>query len=151
MQATFFCVGTNAQKFPQLMQAIREQGHAIGNHTMRHERGTATSYVDYRASIIAAAPYTSTKLFRPPYGRISMRYARRLKKEYSIIMWTWLSYDFDPTVPIETIIQQTERIRPGDILVLHDNVKVEDRVKVLLPALLTRLKGKGYKFGLISA
>lgn len=151
VHATFFCVGANAEKFPQLMQTIREQGHAIGNHTMRHEKGTETSYSKFRASIDAAAPHTSTTLFRPPYGRLPMSYTRRLKKEYSIIMWTWLSFDFDPTVPVETILKQAERIRPGDILVLHDNLKVEDRLKTVLPAVIAGLKGKGYKFGLISA
>lgn len=149
--ATFFCVGANAEKYPQLMQTIQEQGHAIGNHTMRHERGTASSYRDFRASIDAAAAHTSTTLFRPPYGRLPMLYARRIKREYTIVMWSWLSFDFDPTISVNTILKQAERIRPGDILVLHDNLKVEDRVKIVLPALLTTLKAKGYKFGIISA
>jgi len=149
--ATFFCVGANAEKFPQLMQTIREHGHVIGNHTMHHEKGTANTYGDFKASIDAAATHTSTTLFRPPYGRLPMLHARKIKREYTIVMWSWLSFDYDPTISVETILQQAERIRPGDILVLHDNLKVEERLKFVLPALLAIVKRKGYKFGLISA
>lgn len=151
IQATFFCVGENAQKFPELMEEMRSGGHGIGNHTMRHERGTVTNFTDYKKSIDEAANYTCSILFRPPYGRMPASYTRKLKKQYHIIMWTWLSYDYDHQLSVEEILQRADKIRPGDILVVHDNVKVEDRLKELLPELIRMLKEKGFRFGIISA
>lgn len=151
ISATFFCVGENARKYPDLMDRIRQQGHAIGNHTMQHEKGTKTSYGEYRDSIDQAAPLTDAQLFRPPYGRLPMGHGRKVGRKYRIVMWSWLSYDYDPKVPVEEILQAAEQIRPGDIIVLHDNRKVEERIKALLPELVEILKRKGYRFGLISA
>lgn len=151
IQATFFCVGENAYKLPERMQELRAQGHAIGNHTMRHEKGTSTHFSAYKKSIDEAAPYTSARLFRPPYGRMPAHFTRKLRKEYRIVMWSWLSYDYDHTVEVSTILARAESIRPGDILVLHDNIKVEERLKELLPELIRSLKAKGFQFGLISA
>jgi peptidoglycan/xylan/chitin deacetylase (PgdA/CDA1 family) len=150
-KATFFCVGTNAKELPELMNEIRSRGHLIGNHTMHHENALKTSVEDYFDSISAADEFTSSQFFRPPYGRLRMKEALKLAKKYKIVMWTWLSYDFDRSVPVDRILENAERkIRPGDILVLHDNVKVKDRVELLLPALLEVIKRKGLKCELIS-
>jgi len=62
-------------------------------------------------------------------------------------MWSWLSYDFDPTIPISAILDKAKKqIKAGDILVLHDNPKVTDRVKELLPQLIEIIEEKGLKF-----
>jgi peptidoglycan/xylan/chitin deacetylase (PgdA/CDA1 family) len=151
IKASFFCVGENARKHPELMEQMRAAGHQIGNHTMRHEKGTQTSFEAYKKSIDEAAAYTSTQLFRPPYGRMPAHFTRKLRTQYRIIMWSWLSYDYDPNVSVEQILQSAESIKAGDILVFHDNVKVEERLHVLLPALIHILKAKGLRFALISA
>lgn len=149
--ATFFCVGANAKALPELMKEMRSEGHAIGNHTMRHEKGTKVSKSDYLASIEDASKHIPSPLFRPPYGRVPMAYTSAIRKSYRIVMWSWLSYDYDKEVPVETILKSAKSIRGGDILVLHDNLKSFDRVQEILPALLCILNEKGLKCDVISA
>lgn len=151
IKATFFCVGENARKLPEWMDAIRKEGHTVGNHTMRHEKGTSTTFKDYSTSIEEAAVHTSSSLFRPPYGRMPAHFTRKLKKQYHIVMWSWLSFDYDHQVSVQHILKHAAEIKPGDILVLHDNLKVEERLKELLPELIRKLKERGFRFGLISA
>lgn len=151
IKATFFCVGSNARNLPDLMSKIREEGHVVGNHTMNHEKGTKTNKEEYLKSIQEASEYTSSILFRPPYGKLPMSHSKMIVEDYKVVMWTWLSYDYDIEVKVETILNSAEFIRAGDILVLHDNVKVKDRLKEILPALLDILEKKNLKFGLISA
>ena len=151
VKATFFCVGTNVSKHPELLENIINKGHAIGNHTMRHEKGTEVSKEDYFNSVKAASEEIPSTLFRPPYGRMPMKFAREIRKEYQIIMWTWLSYDYDSTISVKTILQKAQRIKAGDILVVHDNIKSQDRLKEILPQLIEIIKSKGLQFELISA
>lgn len=151
IKATFFCVGANAQKFPSLIDEIKSKGHVIGNHTMHHEKGTKTKKSDYLASINEAAKHIDSNLFRPPYGRLPWTYTRSIAKNYKIIMWSWLSYDYDHTVSVDKIIEEADDIYPGDILVVHDNVKMLDRIQVILPKLVEVIKKKGLKFEVISA
>lgn len=150
VKATFFCVGSNAKTHPEMMERIVREGHAIGNHTMRHEKGTKVSKKNYIDSINEASNYIDSTLFRPPYGRLPMIYGRSIRKRYQIIMWTWLSYDYDKAVPVSKIIEEAHRIKSGDVLVVHDNEKVTDRIKVILPELIKIVRSKGLKFGVIS-
>ena len=152
VKATFFCVGTNVQKHPELVELLVSKGHAIGNHTMSHENGNKVKQGDYLASIASTNDLLETNLFRPPYGRMPLKYDKGIDAQNKIVMWTWLSYDFDPKVSIEKILESADKkIQPGAILVMHDNAKVEERVKELLPKLIDLLKDKGYKFATISA
>jgi len=151
VKATFFCVGANVVEHPKILERILNEGHAIGNHTMRHEKGTETTRSDYFKSIEDAAKVIPSNLFRPPYGRIPMAYTKNLRRKYKIIMWTWLSYDYHPEVSAETILKRAESIQPGDILVLHDNVKSFEKLKVVLPELLMLIENKGLKLAPISA
>lgn len=151
VKATFFCVGGNAVKHPDLLKTILEQGHALGNHTMRHEKGTELSQTEYLKSIAEAGKVISSKLFRAPYGRLPMRYCKEIRKEYTIVMWTWLSYDYDAKVPVDKILKKAQKIKGGDIIVLHDNYKSADRLKEILPELIKLIKAKGLQFDIISA
>lgn len=150
IKATFFCVGENAKNNPELMDEIRSAGHVIGNHTMYHENGNKTSKQAYLKSIEEAEPFTSSILFRPPYGRLPISFVKPIRKKYKIIMWSWLSYDYDHSVSVDKILSKVEKIKAGDILVLHDNAKVEERIKVLLPQLIRLLKEKGYNFDVLT-
>lgn len=149
IKATFFCVGENAKQHPALMETIRNQGHTIGNHTMRHENGNKTDKEAYLKSIEEAASFTSETLFRPPYGRLPISYVKSIRKKYKIIMWSWLSYDYDSNISEETIISKAKKIKAGDILVVHDNVKVEERLKVILPQIIAIVKEKGLEFDIV--
>lgn len=149
IKATFFCVGHNVVKYPELYQRILAEGHEVGNHTYDHLNYYKTDKERYLKSIDEAAEHISSTLFRPPYGRIDSHLSRTLSKRYHIVMWSWLSYDYDVQVPISLILKKAENIKAGDILVLHDNKKVKERVQVLLPELVEVLERKGFQFALI--
>ena len=146
MKATFFCVGDNVRKHPEIFEQILSEGHAVGNHTMRHEKGIVTEESSYLDSVDEASKYIESSLFRPPYGRMSGKQSRVLRKKFRIIMWTWLSYDYDQNVPTQRIIHKAEKeIRSGDIVVFHDNMKSFDRLKEILPEVLNDIEKKGLK------
>lgn len=152
VKATFFCVGNNAKTLPSLMKGMVDKGHAIGNHTMHHEKGISVSKDVYFDSISECSTYVKSNLFRPPYGRMSLAYDKELIEKYKIIMWSWLSYDYDSNISVDEILERADKsIVSGDILVLHDNVKVTDRLKVLLPNLIELLLKKGFKFEVITS
>lgn len=149
VSATFFCVGSNCVKYPALYQRILSEGHAVGNHTMNHENGFKTNNEDYLNSIKQASSVIQSNLFRPPYGRMKQKLEKEICSDYKIIMWSWLSYDYDRNVPLSTIFQKAESIKSGDILVFHDNKKTKDRLKELLPPIIEQLKTRGFQFELI--
>lgn len=143
IKATFFCVGENVSRYPEIYRRILAEGHTTGNHTMRHENALKVKPGEYLRSVEEAAAVISSPLFRPPYGRLTPALARNIRKRYRIVMWSWLSYDFDSAVSVDTIIEKAGRqIRPGDILVLHDNPKIAAKQKELLPRLIEVLQQK---------
>ena len=146
VKATFFCVGTNCENHPELLQKIEAEGHSTGNHTMRHEKGTTIGKNYYLSSIEAADKIIKSNLFRPPYGRLPISFSKEITKKYNVIMWTWLSYDYDERIPVSVIIEKAKKIKNGDILVVHDNIKTQSRLKELLPQLIRLVKEKGYSF-----
>lgn len=147
ISATFFCVGSRVRQHPEILERILKEGHSVGNHTMDHERGTATKNEDYLKSVENASQFISSDLFRPPYGRMTNSQEKLLLKHgYKIIMWSWLSYDFDNEIQDDKIILESKQIRGGDILVFHDNIKTADRLKRILPKILDDLQEKGFVF-----
>lgn len=147
--ATFFCVGENVLNYPDLYERILKEGHKTGNHTMKHLNGMKIDKQTYLASIKEAENVIKSNLFRPPYGRMNRRLDKSLSEDFKIIMWSWLSKDYDNTVPIEKIIHSAKRIRPGDILVFHDNIKAKERLKELLPPIIRNLKENQFTFKFI--
>lgn len=150
-KATFFCVGENIRKQPELFQRVLSEGHAAGNHTMKHLNSIKTENQAYLDSFREFEQLYPGTLFRPPYGRIKPSIAKEIGKTHQIIMWSWLSYDYDLSVSNERILSEAQRIKPGDILVLHDNAKIADRQRALLPQLFELLREKGFRSEVISA
>lgn len=143
LKATFFCVGENVQKYPAIFERILAEGHAVGNHSMRHENALKTKPSTYLKSVYQTATLIDSSLFRPPYGRLTPILAKKIRKDFQIVMWTWLSYDFDRKVTVDAIVERAQReIKAGDILVLHDNAKIADRQKELLPRIIGVLHDK---------
>ena len=149
-KATFFCVGENVRKHPELFRRILNEGHMVGNHTMKHLNSIKTENELYLQSFREFENTCPTKLFRPPYGRIKPSVAKEIAKTHQIIMWSWLSYDYDLRVSNERILSEAKRIKPGEILVLHDNAKITERQKELLPQLFQLLKEAGFRSEAIS-
>jgi peptidoglycan/xylan/chitin deacetylase (PgdA/CDA1 family) len=145
--ATFFCVGENVKQYPEIYARVIAEGHSVGNHSMEHIKGIKVPLKKYVNSVERAAEWIDSDLFRPPYGRISLRQTYQLKKKYKIIMWSWLSYDFDPEVPVDVILSKGKKgIGSSDIIVVHDNRKTADRLKLLLPQLIEIIRSKGLNF-----
>lgn len=144
--ATFFCVGENVKRNPEIYQRLLDEGHAVGNHTMKHLNGMKENHRTYLQSIIETEKIVDSTLFRPPYGRLNRKLDKVLQKRFKIIMWSWLSKDYDSTVSDEQIIEASFKIEPGDILVFHDNIKTIDRIQRVLPPIIERLKSEGFIF-----
>ena len=147
-KATFFCVGENVAKHPEIYAALTDKGHAVGNHTYNHLNGWKTETADYINNVAKAGGLIQSRLFRPPYGKIKRSQARALKyKGFHIILWSVLTYDFDKGLNTddawENILKYT---RPGSIIVFHDHLKAFDNLRELLPKTLEYFKLQGYVF-----
>ncbi|NOY37479.1 MAG: polysaccharide deacetylase family protein [Chlorobi bacterium] len=120
-KATFFCLGRRVEKYPDLFERIKKEGHAVGNHTYSHLSGWTTGNRKYFEDIERADKLIGSKLFRPPYGRIRPSQIRVLKERYKIIMWDVMSGDYDPRQTPEQISRRLEKhIRPGSVVVGHE-------------------------------
>jgi peptidoglycan/xylan/chitin deacetylase (PgdA/CDA1 family) len=146
-KATFFCVGDNVRKHPDVFQTVIDAGHTVGNHTMHHLNGWQVDHQTYLNDIAACARLVNSLLFRPPYGKIRPGQLRSVARDYQIIMWDVLSGDFDtrisPLACRDYVLQASE---PGSIVVFHDSIKAFERLKVALPATLEYFSSKGYLF-----
>jgi peptidoglycan/xylan/chitin deacetylase (PgdA/CDA1 family) len=157
-KATFFMVGENVEKHPELVKSILIDGHRIGNHTHNHLNGFKVSILQYLNNTEKCEkglePYLNpneTKLFRPPYGRLTPREIVKLKKRgFKIILWDVLSKDYDPkTSPSECVNNVVQNVVPGSIIVMHENLKASKNVKEALPEILRHLKNDGYSFSVL--
>jgi len=147
-KATFFTVGENVERYPEIMQRIREEGHTSGHHTNKHLNALHTSKAEYLADVEIAASKNPSPFFRPPYGKLTLPVYQALKNKYRIVLWDIISEDYDENYTAEECIEKVLRqVRPGSIVVLHDNPKCLEKVKVILPEILERLKKSGYSFG----
>lgn len=148
-KATFFCLGKNVDTNPSIYKRILTEGHAVGNHTNNHFNGWKTLSVNYFQNIIEASKKIKSNLFRPPYGKlkyIQSRYIRK-KMKFNIIMWDVISADFDTSISGEECYQNViKHTKKGSIIVFHDSVKAEPRMKYALPKVLDYFSKKGYTF-----
>lgn len=145
-KATFFCVGENVQRYPELFQQILDEGHGIGNHTFNHLNAWETDKDVYLENADKAALLIPSKLFRPPYGKITPKLIRSLESKYRLVMWTVLSGDFDAdTNPQQCFENATSKTEDGDILVFHDNIKAKRNILEALPRILEYFDNLGIK------
>ena len=144
VKATFFMVGENIDKHPEVFRQVVETGHAIGNHTYNHLKGWYTPYNEYMANVDKFPK--ETKLFRPPYGKATFRQRRALhKKGYRLIYWDILTRDYDPTRTPEQMLKQIQRnVRPGSIINFHDSLKSNERMLEVLPKVIEYLQAEKY-------
>lgn len=157
IKATFFCIGDNIKKHPEVYRRILQEGHQTGNHTFNHLNGWKTRTNHYIENFKLCETEHSklntehSFLFRPPYGKIKPSQSKAIRQfGYKIIMWDVLSYDFDPTISsekcLENVISNTEQ---GSIIVFHDSIKAEKNLKYALPKAIQILKNKGFVFDVI--
>lgn len=146
-KGTFFCVGANVRKYPEVYAELLRGGHKTGNHTEHHTNGWTVYNRIYFKEVFQCARVVRSRLFRPPYGKIRFTQIARLKKDYRIVMWDVLSKDYDPDLTGEQVADRVIRSAgPGSIVVFHDSLKAEPRLRTALPAVLAHFSGLGYRF-----
>ncbi len=164
-KATFFCIGDNVKKHPDIFRRIIDEGHCIGNHTFSHLNGWKTSASEYLENTWQAEKIMTETgkllktnnselqtpnypLFRPPYGKIKNSQAKSLKERgYKIVMWDVISGDYDRDFSAEECLKNvTVNATPGSTIVLHDSKKAFKNLKIILPQILDYYKEIGLEF-----
>lgn len=157
IKATFFCIGDNIRKHPQLFQRILAEQHQIGNHTYHHLNGWKSTFEEYVRNVdlcqqeILKHSKQPALLFRPPYGKIKKKQGDYILKEgFEIVMWSIITKDYEATLSPQNCLKRTiKQLKPGRILVFHDSVKAEKNLKYTLPLLIEYLKKEGYTFSIL--
>lgn len=143
--ATFFCLGRNVDKHPEIYNEILAGGHSVGNHSYSHLKGFRSSIKRYMDDINLASGMIDSRLFRPPYGRIFPGQVKAVLEQYDIIMWDVLSIDYNSGLSGDRVLQNvTRNVKPGSIIVFHDSDKAADNLYYALPRTLDFLKEEGY-------
>ncbi len=147
VKATFFMVGQNVQRNPQLLDEVRRRGHCVGNHTLHHIQGASATTLRYMRDAAEGADLTGSTLFRPPHGWLRPRQLWALKKHYRIIMYDIVTRDYSRHVDAARVVDNVRRYtRDGSIIVFHDSLKSYPRLKTALPEAIEWLKAQGYAF-----
>ncbi len=152
-KATFFTVGDNLVKYPEVAEQALSQGHRLANHTQHHLKGWKTPLQQYLHDVAQCqqeleklAP-AAPKLFRPPYGRITSRQSAALRGTYELVMWDVLTNDYDKSLSQEKCLQQTlKHTQSGSIIVFHDSLKAKQNMMYALPRFLDHFTAAGYTF-----
>lgn len=160
VKATFFCIGNNIEKYPEIFNTVIQEGHAIGNHTFNHLNGWKTNTENYLENVRlcgnqiqkSAICNLQSTIFRPPYGKITSNQSKKLMQlGYKIIMWDVLSADFDQTITPEKCLENViSNVTSGSIIVFHDSVKSFKNLAFTLPKTLEFLKEKGFVADVLS-
>ena len=159
-KGTFFCVGENLVRHPDIARAALAAGHRLGNHTQHHRSAWASSRADYAQDVarcqveltrVGAPPASpldgDAPLFRPPHGRLTWPLLRALRPQFRVAMWSVLTRDYDPDLsPADCLHYTLAAIRPGDVVVFHDSRKASLRLRFVLPRVLAHLAACGYHF-----
>ena len=147
VKATFFMVGDNVRRHPELLEEVRRRGHGVGNHTMHHLQGMRTRGVSYLRDVAEADALIGSRLFRPPHGIMRWGQARAIKNRYNIIMYDVVSRDYNRRLSPERIFDNVRRYtRDGSIIVFHDSLKARDNMLTAMPRAVRWLQEQGYEF-----
>lgn len=156
VKATFFMVGENIDKHPDVFEQVVRGGHAIGNHTYNHIKGWKVSTAEYIANVQKweeavkrQSPITNYQslLFRPPYGRTWLWQRRAVRRlGYEIYLWDVLTRDYNPCRTPEAMLCQIKRqTRAGSIINFHDSIKSNERMLEVLPKAIEWLLAQGFE------
>lgn len=147
IKATFFMVGDNVRRNPELLEEVKRRGHSYGNHTMHHLQGMKVRGVRYLRDVREADAIIDSPLFRPPHGILRWGQARALKNQYNIIMYDLVTRDYNKNLTPEQVVDNVRiYARKGSIIVFHDSLKAWKNLKVALPNAIEWLLDEGYEF-----
>ncbi len=153
IKATFFCIGDNIRKHPEIFKRVVNEGHAIGNHTYNHLKGWQTQVNAYLkniqecdSAITVNCQLSTVNYFRPPYGRITPKQIKSIKDK-RIVMWDVLTRDYDAALSAENCLKGSlKAVRNGSIIVFHDSLKAERNLRYALPRFIETCLKEGYTF-----
>ena len=147
IKATFFMVGDNVRRHPELLDEVRRRGHSYGNHTMHHMQGMKTKARRYLRDVAEAAALSDRPLFRPPHGLLRWKQAAVLKEHLNIVMYDLVSRDYSKKLNGEQVLENVKRYaRNGSIIVFHDSLKASRNMRYALPRAIEWLLEQGYEF-----
>ena len=147
IKATFFCVGDNVRKFPDLFAELKRRGHHVGNHTMHHLKGFRVDYQTYIDDVAEADGYIDSTLMRPPYGRIKWSQLHTLRQKYTVVFWDVITRDYNACLTPEQVLRIVKRYtRNGSIIVFHDSKKAAKNMLAVIQPAIDFLKNEGYDF-----
>lgn len=150
IKATFFCVGDNVRKHPEVYKMVLDAGHRVGNHTFNHIQGIKTRTKNYLKNTDKAREYIDSDLFRPPHGHMRVRQFFPIKKKYRVILWDVVTRDYSKYMTSKSVFENVKKYtRDGSIIVFHDSLKSEHTIKEALPKSIEWLIEQGYNFKLI--
>lgn len=151
VKATFFMVGDNARRHPELVEEVRKRGHDIGNHTMHHLQGSGVTTMRYLRDVEEANALLGSNLFRPPHGWLRPRQAKAMVRKFKLVMYDLVTRDYSKHLTPQDVVDNVKRFtRPGSIIVFHDSIKSWPRLETALPQALEWLKEQGYTFATVS-
>ena len=147
VKATFFMVGDNVRKHPDVFRQVVEAGHRIGNHTFNHMGGFRHTVATYSANAQKADELLHTDLFRPPHGWMRPDQYFWLGRKYRIVMWDLVTRDYSKWMTAEEVLNNVKRYaRNGSIITFHDSLRSIDKLHYALPLAIKWLKEQGYEF-----
>ncbi|MDR0430561.1 MAG: polysaccharide deacetylase family protein [Tannerellaceae bacterium] len=150
IKATFFCVGDNVRKYPDIYQMVLQRGHQTGNHTFNHIQGIRFWTKNYLENVRKASEYIDSPMFRPPHGHMRFLQIMLLRKRYKVIMWDVVTRDYSPHMTPNGVFNVVKNYtRNGSIIVFHDSLKAEQNMKEALPRSIEWLQEQGYEFKLL--
>lgn len=148
IKATFFCIGNNAEKHPEILDEIRKNGHTVGIHGYEHRRGLYKDNEVFFSDIEKSKNIIKSNLFRPPHGNLTPRQAKKLKDlGYNVVLWDVITRDYNTRLPEEKVLDIAKRYtRNGSIVVFHDSLKAEKNMKYAFPKAVKYWLENGYTF-----
>ena len=147
IKATFFCVGENVMRYPEVFEEVKRRGHAVGNHTHNHLQGMKVSTKTYARNVLKANEYIKSTMFRPPHGLMKGPQSKILKRDFNIIMYDLITRDYCRKIDGEQVFKNVRKYaRNGSIIVFHDSLKAEKNMKYALPRAIEWLMKEGYTF-----
>lgn len=150
VKATFFMVGDNVRRHPELLADVRSRGHGVGNHSMHHLQGMKVTTRRYLRDIQEANALIDTNLYRPPHGIMRWAQAAALKDHYNIVMYDVVTRDYSRKISPEQVFDNVRRfVRNGSIIVFHDSLKAERNMRYALPRAIEWIRDRGYEFGVL--
>ena len=146
IKATFFCIGNNVEKNPDIFEEIKKRGHQVGSHGYSHIRGMYKNTESFFADIEKADTLIKSHLFRPPHGHITPVQIRALKK-YKIVLWDVITRDYNPNLAPEKILVIAKKYtRNGSIIVFHDSLKAQENMRYAFPLAVKYFQEQGFVF-----